>query len=255
MPPFQAVILGLVQGLTEFLPVSSSGHLILFPWLFGWQTPGLAFDVALHGGTLLGVVAYYRRDLIDLSKNIGNQRLPWMIALATLPAVAAGLLFGDLIEEKLRSPLVICGTLAGVGLLMAWADRRARSNASLLESLAIRSALAIGVAQAFALIPGVSRSGITIVAGLLVGLDRSAAVRFSFLLSIPVIAGAAALKLPEVLPFLSQGFFWLGFAASAVSGFAAIHLLVTFVRTKTFMPFVIYRIALAAFIFLVFLSR
>lgn len=257
MTPLQAIVLGLVQGLGEFLPISSSAHLVLVPWFFNWTDPGLGFDVALHWGTLIGVVIYYRKDVRDLLTGAwGGMRgqrdlkntLPWMVALATVPAVIAGLLLENAAETTFRSPRLIAFTLAGVGLLIGWVDRRADTGKS-IETMTFLKAFYIGVLQCFAIVPGVSRSGITIVAALFLGFDRSTAVRFSFLLSIPIIAGAGVLKVGEFAHHAGELPFWLGLTTAAVSGFAAIHFLVSFVRSNRFTPFVVYRLALAGLIF------
>lgn len=261
MTSLQAIVLGLVQGLGEFLPISSSAHLILIPWFFKWTDPGLGFDVALHWGTLVGLLIYYRSDVVQLllggwgalqGKRDFSNRLPWMVVTATLPAVVAGLLLEHAAETYLRSPMLIAGTLAGVGLLIAWADRKA-DHGSQLESMTFLKAFFIGILQCAALVPGVSRSGITIITALFLGFDRSAAVRFSFLLSMPIIAGAGVLKIGEFAHHARELPFWLGLITSALSGFAAIHFLVTYVRSHRLTPFVIYRLALAALV--LFLAR
>lgn len=260
MPISQAVILAIVQALTEFLPVSSSAHLALAPWLLGWPDQGLTFDIALHFGTLSAVLIYFFRDWVQvIAQAFGvnyspdpdlrlNRSLLWLLVVATIPVGIAGLALEDLIETTIRSNrLVIGGMLIGVGILMWYADKHSRSSRS-LGTMTLMDALAIGTAQALAVIPGTSRSGITITAGLFRNLDRHSAARFSFLLSTPAI-GAAALKkaydlyqaggIPEDLrvPFL------VGMLVSAVVGCAVIALFLRFLRTNTLRFFVYYRIA------------
>lgn len=263
MPIFQSLVLGIVQGLSEFLPISSSAHLILVPWFFKWNDPGLGFDVALHWGTLIALIFYFRRDVVQMivgglgaltGKRNAENKLPWMVVAATIPAALAGLKLEHLAETSLRSPLLIVGTLSSIALVMGWADRHG-DQGSTLDSLTFAKAILIGVAQCLALVPGVSRSGITIIMGLLLGLDRQSAVRFSFLLSIPIIAGAGLLKIGEVIQHAHEISFWMGVSASAISGLAAIHFLITFVRTKKLTPFVIYRLGLAAIVLAVVLAR
>ncbi len=263
MSSLEAIVLGLVQGLSELLPISSSAHLLLVPWFLGWPDPGLGLSVALHWGTLIAVVVYFRLDVLRLitgafgsfaGKREFENRLPWLVVLGTLPAVGAGLLLEHWAETSFRSPLLIATTLAGIGLVMGWADHRSDQGTG-LESLTAKNVFLIGLAQCLALVPGVSRSGITIIAALLLGLDRPAAVRFSFLLSIPIIAGAGILKIDEAFSHASEPTFWLGLAVSAISGFAAIHFLITYVRTKRFTPFVVYRLALAVVVVIVAFAR
>jgi undecaprenyl-diphosphatase len=199
----QSVVLGLVQGLTEFLPVSSSGHLILVPLVFGWPDQGLAFDAVTHLGTLAALLAYFRRELRALLIGTLSRRLALLIVVATIPAGLAGLLFGKWIETHLRSALVIAATTAGWAIVMWIADRRAVAAAPRtgepLERVSWGQGLAVGCAQALALIPGTSRSGITITTGLLGGLDRATAARYAFLLSIPITAAAGGLKTLQLL--------------------------------------------------------
>lgn len=258
MTPLQAVLYGVIQGLTEFLPVSSSAHLILLPWLFKWKDPGLAFDVALHWGTLIGLVVYLRNDIKELFKGwlgsyFGGQSpiniLPWQIMIASIPAALAGYLFEEKAETAFRSPWVLATTLAGVGVLLFLSDRLL-TNRIPLEKMTWKKALAIGLAQGLAIIPGVSRSGITITTALFLGLDRQSSVRFSFLLSLPIIFGAGILKLGYLLKNLENPLFGIGILSSALSGYVAIFALMNFVKTRTFTPFVIYRIALALLIIL-----
>jgi len=278
----KAAVLGIVQGLTEFLPISSSAHLILVPWLFGWKTGGLTFDVALHLGTSGAILAYFWRDWVDLALEMirgirerslfGNaqRRLAWFLIIGTLPAVVAGLLLEDYIKTTLRSPLIPVVTLVGFGILLYYADRKSRQSRS-LDQFNWRDCLWIGISQALALVPGVSRSGITISAAMLRDARRAAAARFSFLLSTPVIVGAAALQAWEVLASTrhpdaavigpdvgSAAVKWdvmiVGIIVAAVTGFLCIRYFLRYLQTNNLVPFVIYRIALAALVLLMFLK-
>ena len=251
-----AIALALLQGLTEFLPISSSAHLVLLPTLFGWADQGLAFDVALHVGTLAAVVGYFRHEVVALLsawlRSISRRqidpeaRLAWLVLLGTLPAAVAGLLFSDLVETWLRSPLVIAGTTIVFGLLLGWADRYCQHWRD-EHSTTIKDALLIGLAQAVSLIPGTSRSGITMTMGLALGLSRSAAARFSFLLSIPIIilaGGYESLKLAEEAAPVDWNALLLGTAVSAISAFLCIHYFLRLIERVGMMPFVIYRLLL-----------
>ena len=251
----QSIFLGLVQGLTEFLPVSSSGHLILVPLVFGWPDQGLAFDAVAHLGTLGALLAYFRGELAALVTGALSRRLALMIAVATIPAGLAGLLFGTWIEAHVRSALVIAVTTAGWGIAMWVADRRAVAVArdgEPLERVRWGQGLAVGCAQALALIPGTSRSGITITTGLLGGLDRATAARYAFLLSIPITAAAGGLKMLQLLrqglPPGEGGPLLVAVLAAFASGWFAVWFLVAYVRTRSLRPFVVYRLVLAAVI-------
>jgi undecaprenyl-diphosphatase len=249
----QGVVLGAVQGLTEFLPVSSSGHLILVPRLFGWPDQGLAFDAVMHLGTLGALLGYFRRELRALVSGELSRRLIVLLAAATLPGALAGVLLGNLIETRLRSVLVIAASTAVWALVMWLADRRAvgapRGPGEPLERVGWGQGLAVGCAQALALIPGTSRSGITITTGLFGGLDRATAARFSFLLGIPITAGAGGLKLLHLLktgiPPGDLGPLLAALAAAFVSGWFAVWFLVGYLRTRSLTPFVVYRLLLA----------
>lgn len=260
---FEAVIYGIIQGITEFLPISSSGHLILFPWLLGWKDPGLAFNVALHWGTLLGVVIYYRKDIISLVLGfgrslIGNKNpenvLPWKIGMATLPAALAGFVLEDAAETFFRSPWIIAIMLASVGALLFIADKKTQPNNGSF-SISWFQAMMIGCAQALALVPGTSRSGITITVALFLSVNRSSAVRFSFLLSVPIILGAGIMKLDELVHNLGDPILLTAIGTSALAGYGAIHFLVKHVQTKSFTPFVIYRFLLAGFILVLLITK
>ncbi len=324
MTILQSITLGIIQGLGEFLPISSSGHLVLTPWLFGWQDPGLVFDVALHLGTFLAAVFYFRHDLaiiirqglkqlarkpsaatslvketgtnnkiekrkeavsaeeedkevkekqrreikkIEASEN--NQtdkkypggKIPnyppatlWFLALATIPGALAGLLLDDQAETIFRNPLLIAGTLSILGLLLYWVDKVAQKNQGLGE-IKSSQALIIGLAQALAIVPGVSRSGVTITAARALKIDRASAARFSFLLSLPIILGASLFKLDE---FLEQSFGlteWLGVAAAAISGYLAIAGLIKFIQKSSYAIFFWYRLVLAALIVILWIVQ
>jgi undecaprenyl-diphosphatase len=260
----QAVVLGLVQGLTEFLPISSSGHLILVPRVFGWPDQGLAFDAALHLGTLAALIAYFRGELIGVVAGTVSRGLAALVLVATLPAGLAALAFGPYIEHSLRWPLLIAFTTAFWGIVMLVVDRRAsaaRSAASSmgrpaagdpLEQIRWGQGLAVGVAQALALIPGTSRSGITITSGLFAGLDRATAARYSFLLGIPITAAAGLKKAFDLsrdgLPAGEGGPLVVAIVVSFLSGWFAVWFLVSYLKRRSLTPFVIYRLALAALI-------
>jgi undecaprenyl-diphosphatase len=270
----QALLLGVVQGLTELLPISSSGHLILVPWLADWtyleqnEEFNQTFDVALHLGTLVAVVAYFRHDLARLivaflrslrrrALGTSEERIAWAIALATIPAAAAGAAGESLILDHFGEPWQIAILLAVFGGVLWLADRRPERRS--LDDLNVRSALAIGLAQVAALMPGVSRSGVTISAARFLGLDRESAARFSFLLLVPITLGAVVFKgvtdvLPGNLPPGWVGPFVVGALAAAISGFAAIWALLGYVRRHDYSLFVLYRLVLAAAVLLVIAS-
>jgi undecaprenyl-diphosphatase len=253
MSLIEALTLGLLQGLTEFIPVSSSGHLLLAHELFGTSENTLSFDVALHAGTLLALLVYFRNDLWTLLKNINQKneqgRLARLLLLATIPAAVAGLLFGDFIDEQLRSASVVALSLAAVGVLMLIVDR----NVNKLDASEVskKQAVSVGFAQILALIPGVSRSGITITAGIFMGLSRKQAARFSFLLAVPIIAGSALGILlkdggelsvnTELIPGMTTAF---------ISGLLAIKFLLGVIGKVGLKPFAYYRIALAGIVLL-----
>ncbi|MDZ7784920.1 MAG: undecaprenyl-diphosphate phosphatase [Halioglobus sp.] len=253
----QAVLLALIQGLTEFLPISSSAHLVIPPLVLGWQDQGLAFDVAVHVGTLAAVLLYYRADLTRMAGDwlqslagggdTEHSRLVWYLAFATVPAGLVGLLAGGWIEANLRTLPVIAATTGIFGLLLGAADRRA-ANREHSRRLSLSCAMMIGLAQAVAPIPGVSRSGVTITAGLLLGMARQDAARFSFLLSIPIIASAGVLKGFELVAS-GEPVDWfiilLGMVLSALTAYMCIGLFLRFLDRVGLMPFVWYRIVLA----------
>jgi len=263
LTPFQAVILGIVQGLTEFLPVSSSGHLILVPYFLHWPDQGLDFDVAVNTGTLIAILAYFHRDIRDLVTGFftGAPRsrdgefhprtVAWAILVGTVPAGVAGLLAKHWIETQLRSPWVIAGTTFFYGILLFLADRFGRKERT-IDEVTMMDGVVVGCAQALALIPGTSRSGVTITAALLLGFLRPSAARFSFLLTIP-ISVLAALKSAHDLMKAGAGAAELvpmaiGLAISAVVGYGVIAWLLAWVRRRDLTVFVVYRVILAAVI-------
>jgi len=260
----QVIVLSLVQGFTEFLPISSSAHLILPSQLLGWPDQGLAFDVAVHVGTLLAVVLYLRRDVVQLAVGWGksltgnqtdNGRLAWLIVLGTLPAGIAGLVFGDFIEQHLRSGLVIATTTIVFALALWWADRASNHKRDLLQ-MSWQLALIIGLSQALALIPGTSRSGITMTAALLLGFNRESSARFSFLLSIPLITAAGLLKGKELMETGTDAQWEMisaGVILSFLSALACIHLFLNFLERLGFTPYVIYRLVLGVCLFAILL--
>jgi undecaprenyl-diphosphatase len=263
-------VLGITQGATEFAPVSSSGHLILVPWLFGWsilENPELnkTFDVALHMGTLIGALAYFWRDVVRYlrawirsirTRSLAgtDERLAWALVVGTIPGAVAGAVFEGFITDHLGQPWLIAIMLAVFGVVLYVVDRLAPQRRG-LDDLAVRDGLVLGVAQAVALQPGVSRSGVTMTAARATGLDRPASARFSFLLSLPIIAGAGVFKSVDVFaggipPSMQAPFVW-GTIASAVSGFLAISFLLAYLRRRDFALFMWYRLAVAALVFIV----
>jgi undecaprenyl-diphosphatase len=256
MDSLQIIILALIQGLTEFLPISSSAHLILPAELFGWRDQGLAFDVAVHVGTLAAVLIYFRHDIGRLitgwfssvsGKPSLDSLLAWNIIWATVPVGIVGLLFEDFIEAHLRSVAVIAATTIVFGVLLGWADIAGKRSKSIAE-LGLPPALIIGCAQAVALIPGTSRSGITMTVGLALGFTRQAAARFSFLLSIPVISISGGFKAFELIEEGGADWFSLGLGSflAAVSAFACIHWFLKLIDHLGMWPFVVYRLLLGA---------
>jgi len=265
---FQALILGMVQGLGEFLPISSSAHLIIVPWLFGWRDPGLGFDVALHLGTLAAVLAYFRHDvkllIIGFWKSLFpstrdfkgdlNQRMAWLLAAASVPGAVIGKLLEQKAETVFRNPLLIAITLSGFGLVLFLADRAGRKQKQ-LEDVRLWDAMLIGFSQALAIIPGVSRSGSTIAAGLGLGLQREAAARFSFLMSIPIILGAGLVHVRHLVAEGGIVELSVGFLAAAVFGFLSIRYLLRYVTRKSFNVFVWYRFAVSALVLVLIYIR
>lgn len=267
MSVLQAIVLGLTQGITEFAPVSSSGHLILVPWLFGWglDDPSLAktFDVALHVGTLLGAVAYFRADLArylvafvrslrDRRIDGADARVAWALVVGTIPGAIVGATFENVIEERLGAPWLIAVMLVVFGVVLVVVDRRSRADRD-IGDVTIGRGLLLGIAQALALQPGVSRSGITITAARAMGLDRPTAARVSFLLALPIIAGAGIFKGAEVatsgIPADLIAPFAAGMLSAAISGFAVIWFLLGYLRRHEFTAFLAYRIGVAVVVF------
>ena len=265
MPIVHAIVLGIVQGLSEFLPISSSGHLLLVPWLLGWddfsgdggENLKKSFDVALHLGTFVAVLGYFRKDVqsyvVEGTKLVFTRtkptttdgRLAWLFVLATVPAAVVGALFEGTIDTALGSPFIIALSLIGFGVLLGWADRIAGKRK--VEDFQTPDALKVGVAQALALNPGTSRSGITMTAARWLGFDRDAAVRISFVMSLPVIFGAVVFKM---LKMFSDGGYEdllipmaVGIVTSCIAGLIAVWGTIKLVSTRNLMPFVVYRIA------------
>jgi len=263
MPLYQAIVLALVQAFTEFLPISSSAHLTIIPWLLGWADPGLAFDVALHAGTLLAVLLYFIKDWVTLILcGIGlkypasasgeeasqHKKLFWYLVVGTIPGGLLGFLFEKRIEEQFRTPIIIGVAMIALGLLMWWADSKTTLSRP-IDDANLSDAVTIGTAQALALCPGVSRSGITITTGLFRGFTREAATRFSFLLSTPLIAGAAVSHLPKLMKLHKAGAMDLPMSTllisvliSAVGGYVVIAFFLKYLQTRTLKPFVVYRL-------------
>ncbi len=257
MDTLQTIVLALIQGITEFLPISSSGHLILPAQLLGWTDQGLAFDVAVHMGTLAAVIAYFWKDLFAIARDwLGflagkgstfNSRLGWYLIFATLPAVVFGLALKTMgLDEAMRTVAVISGTTLIFGALLGWADLKGK-RIQPLEQVTFKQAMLIGFAQALALIPGTSRSGITMTAALMMGFTRDAAARFSFLLSIPVIVGAGSLLMLDLVKSsvpVDWGTLMVGAVVSAISAWICVYYFLAFINRIGLMPFVIYRMIL-----------
>ncbi len=260
----QILVLAVVQGLTEFLPVSSSAHLVLVPWLTNWQDQGLTFDIAVHFGSLIAVVCYFREKLIKMVggtlSTLSGQgynddfRISYLVVIATFPALIAGYLFHDQIETYARSPLVIAVTTIVFGLVLFFADRYGRRDKE-EGGFTIWQVLLIGIAQALAMIPGTSRSGITISAALAMGYSRQAAAHFSFLMSIPVILAGLSYQLWTMKAESIQiewGALILAIVMSAVSAYLCIHMFLKLLEKVGMLPFVIYRLVLGAFLLILF---
>lgn len=262
MEILQAIVLGIIQGVGEFLPISSSGHLVLVPWLFNWQDHGLSFDVALHFGTLLAVIIYFAPDWLKIIRagltgredDIYPSKLLWLLALATIPGAMAGYFFEDYAETTFRHPLLIAGTLSVVGLSLYWADKRSQGGKT-IQQTSLQDAVVIGLSQALAIVPGVSRAGATITAGLATGFDRINAAKFSFLLSTPIIFGAACLKFDDFLSGGISGPEIAGIISAAVSGYVAIAALLRLISKVSYRIFFWYRLALAAVIVILWFAR
>ena len=250
----ESIVLGIVQGLTEFLPVSSSGHLVVVPALLGWEQPSLTFDLVLHFGTLIAVVFAFRRELWVLVLGVlgrgadpdAARRLVWLLFLGSIPAAIAGIAFGSFFEDRFEAPIATCFELLATAIILLgaeWVIRRGEGH----EPVDAKRAGIIGVAQAVAILPGISRSGSTIAAGLVTKVSREEATRYSFLLAIPAIAGAVATKVPDVVDgdFEITGPVIAGFSASMIVGWISIEWLLRYVRTHSFVPFAIYLVIAA----------
>lgn len=263
MPILHAIVLGLTQGLSEFLPISSSGHLVLVPWLFGWDdlsdaSLSKSFDVSLHLGTLIAVAAYFRGELLVYARDgiaavfdrrqrvTPHGRLAWLLVLTALPAGIVGAVGDAWIEDNLGQIPLIAVLLIVFGLVLLWADRLLGKRT--MDDFTVRDALVAGAVQVMALAPGVSRSGSTITATRALGFDRDSAARISFLMSIPVTGGAVAYKMTKLIsdgiPADLKGAMVAGIITSAISGWAAVWATIRLVRTRSFAPFVVYRVAL-----------
>lgn len=254
----QAIWLGLLQGVGEFLPISSSAHLAVFPYFFNWTYQGLAYDVMLHLGTLLAVLSVFWKDWLRMLKDgftrpsSTDGKLFWYIVLASVPGALAGYLLENKAETVFRQPWVVGLSLLFFSVFIFLADRKAANRKDLPE-LNWKQALLIGLAQSLAIIPGASRSGMTIMAALFLGYRRGTAARFSFLLSTPIIAGAALLELPKISLAQINGPFLTGWLVSALFGFLSIKFLLGYLKTRNLIPFVIYRVLLAMLIFVRYL--
>jgi undecaprenyl-diphosphatase len=278
MTLFQAIILGLVQGFGEFLPISSSGHLVIFPWLFNFPDPGLSFDVALHLGTLVAIVLYFWKDFIKIisaslcpppacgrrwlreaepdegKSNNYSKNILWLLIIATIPGAIFGLLLEKQAETIFRNPLLIAGTLTIAGLVLYLADKYAHHKRD-INDITKKDAIIIGLSQAFAIIPGISRAGATITSGLFLGLSRESAARFSFLMSAPIIFGATIIKFPDFIKS-GVGFYEVvAIITAALSGYLAVAWLLKFVEKVSYKVFFWYRLALAIVIVGVWLVR
>lgn len=273
MDILQSILFGLIQGLGEFLPISSTAHLVLVPWFFGWSDPGLAFDVALHLGTLIAVLAYFWKDWLEIFKSsssavfhtkykipayrTGGQNtkykgdLLWLLVIASIPGALFGLLFEKKAETVFRSPLLIACALSMAGVVLFLVDRYAMHKKN-IDKMSFKDALLIGCSQALAIIPGVSRSGATMTAGLALGFSREGAARFSFLLSTPIIFGAAALKIPHLVREGVDPGMLIAIACAALSGYLAIKYMLKLITKIGYAPFFYYRLALAAAVVIFF---
>lgn len=260
MTVFRAIVLGIIQGIAEFLPISSSAHLILVPYLFGWEESGLAFDVALHFGTMMAVLVIFFKDWWDLfvgaikdvkaKKKTTNGKMFWYLVAATIPAAIAGLLLDDVIENVIRNKIwIIALALAVMGLLIYFGDKWASKHykkETKFENITLKQAFIVGVSQAFAVIPGFSRSGTTILAGRLLGISKEAITKFTFLLSVPVICGATILKVGD-LAFTKEVV--IGIISSFAMGIIAIKFLLSYIKKHDFSVFAFYRVVLAIIVF------
>lgn len=266
MTLWQSILLGVVQGLGEFLPISSSAHLVITPWLFKFEDPGLTFDVALHFGTLLAILAYFYKDWLNLFKAAftsvkkkrsaysHDEKLFWFLLFASIPGALLGYMMEHYADTIFRNPLLIALNMSMMGILLLIIDSLA-SKSKKLEKITFLDSFLVGLSQALAIIPGVSRSGITISTGLLRGFTRETAARFSFLLATPITAGACLLK---AKPFIQQGLNWeavVGIAVSALVGFLSIKYMMAYIQRYSYRIFVIYRFAFSIVVLVVYLMR
>ncbi|KJR99431.1 MAG: UDP-diphosphatase [Peptococcaceae bacterium BRH_c4a] len=260
MSLFEALVMGLVQGLGEFLPISSSAHLVLTPWILGWKDPGLAFDVALHIGTLLAVLAFFWEDWIILAREgLWGRKTPegrmfWCLVMATIPGAAFGYFLEDFVATVFRNPMLIGIMLIVMGIILYLADTYTPARKD-MRHVGLKESLLIGFSQAFAIVPGVSRSGVTMTAGRLLGLNRETSARFSFLLSTPIIMGAGLVQFRNLTPADITMPFIFGILVSAAVGFIAIKFLLRFLITNSFAVFVIYRLVLGVAVIALSLYR
>ncbi len=265
MSVLQAVFLGAVQGLAEFLPISSSGHLVLIPWFFGFRDPGLAFDASLHFGTAIAVLGFFWRDFERLlrafAKSVATRsidspdaKLSWYLVIASIPGGLAGILLEKKAEDFFRAPLLVAASLAVMGIVLFAADKLS-ARAKDMSNLGLKDALLIGGMQALAIIPGVSRSGITITTGLMRNFDRKDAARFSFLLSAPITLGAALYEARKLFEIKPDATFFAGVTTSAVVGYMSIKYLLKYLEVRSFAAFAAYRLILASIVVIVYASR
>jgi undecaprenyl-diphosphatase len=261
----QAVVVGIVQGVGEFLPISSSAHLIFIPWLFGWEDHGMTVDVGLHLGTLFAVLVYYHKVWIDMilslvkpnAANAPSRSLFRLLVIATIPGALIGLVADKYVETIFRSPLLIACTLSFMGLVLWYIDRRSHNNQRSISDLKWKDALIVGIAQCCSVVPGFSRSGTTISMSLFLGLRRADAARFSFFLSAPIVMGAVVLKLPKLIAVSHElgTPFYTAVITSALIGFASIHGLILLLQKRSYAAFAVYRVAISMVILAVYFYR
>lgn len=262
-----AIFLGIIQGITEILPISSSAHLVLAPWFFKVPDQGLSFDVALHLGSLGAILFAFRGDWLEILKSTKglitarlkpqtqSQKMIYLLGLASIPGALAGYFLDDLAESTLRSPLIIVGTLIFYGVVLILVDRFARKFKS-FEKVGIKESVLIGLAQVLALVPGTSRSGVTITAGLLTGLNKEAAAKFSFMISAPIILGAGLVKIPDIpTAEIMAPYFWIGLFSAFISALWAIKFILKYVKTHSYNIFAYYRFGLAILILIIMGAR
>ena len=257
---FQAIIYGITQGITEFLPISSTAHLILIPYFFNWQDPGLSFDVFLHLGTLVAIISFFAKDWFEIFKN--KHKLLGLIIIACIPAAILGYMFENQIEGSVRSPLIIAGTLSVFGLIIYLVDHYMKHTQK-LKNMSYTQSILIGLGQSLALIPGISRSGATMTAGIALGFKRKTAAKFSFLIATPIMLGATIFRAKDLVDLPITGWFngfslfpaIIGFLAALISGYLAIKYLLRYLSHGSFTPFVIYRIVLAIIIVIFYILK